>query len=266
MPRESPDGTGTLASILALHRRCLRLIPLSGKRAVVKDWPSLHLSEADIRSWHRRGVNWGILTGDPLVVLDTDSDEAEAWVRAKGIDSPVVVRTGGGGFHRYFLRPEHVDVRSRSGMHGVAGLDVKGWRSYVVAAGSVHPRTGRRYEYLPGRELRDLHLLPTFDPAWSREVRPPSRPRPPGGPAPGKLSGHIRDIRAYIRGISSIEGHGGDRACFTVACLLVEAGLDFASAVAEMQTWNDTCAFPPWEHEELERKVRYAFRRVMGGG
>jgi hypothetical protein len=265
MLHETPDTAGILETVLALHRKSLRLVPLAGKRALVKDWPSLHLGENGVRAWAQRGANFGIITGEPLVVLDTDSEEAEWWVQEKKIDSPVVVRSGGGGLHRYFRTPEGGVIHSRSAMHKIDGLDIKGWHSYIVAAGSVHPETGHRYAYLPGRELIDVHLLPVFDPAWSREIRsePLGKPYPTGGDR--RSAGHIRDVRAYIRGVPSIEGEGGDKACFTVACLLAEAGIGFEAALAEMIDWNRTNAFPPWEARELRRKLRYAFARVIGG-
>jgi hypothetical protein len=264
MLRESPRTNGILGSLVTLHRMGLRLVPLSGKRAIIKDWPSLRLAESEIRSWCRQGVNFGIITGEPLVVLDTDTDEAEAWVQAKGIASPVVVQSGGGGLHRYFRSPEDIEVRSRLGMHRIRGLDVKGFRSYIVAPGSIHPDTRRRYEYLPGKELIDVEELPVFDLAWSKENRPEPLLKPKIGNSGNQLAGHIRDVRAYIRRIPSIQGQGGDRACFRVACLLVEAGFDYASAVAEMEAWNEVAAIPRWRHEELERKLRYAFKRVLG--
>ena len=34
------------------------------------------------------------------------------------------------------------------------------------------------------------------------------------------------------------------------------------AAVAELEAWNQVAAFPPWRREELERKVRYAFKRT----
>jgi Bifunctional DNA primase/polymerase, N-terminal len=263
MLSESLAPPHRLGTALELHRKGLRLVPLVGKRAVMKDWPSLHLGESDIRDFSRRGLNWGIITGEPLVVLDTDNDEAEAWVNAQGIESPVMVRTGRGGLHRYFKIPEHADIHSRSAVHRIDGLDVKGWHGYVVAAGSIHPETKQRYEYLPGRDLVDLHLLPTFDPHWVREIRPEPLVKPHTTSAGAIVRGHVRDVRAYIRGIQSIEGSGGDRACFTVACLLAEAGLSFDEALSELLDWNQTNAFPAWEGKELSRKLRYAFERVL---
>lgn len=253
-----------LDEALRLHAMGLRLVPLAGKGAIVKNWPDLHLGTKDIRSWSARGVNWGIITGEPLIVLDTDSEAAESWVNEKNIDSPVIVRSGGGGLHRYFQAPEHVEIRSKSAAHQVAGLDVKGWRSYIVAAGSVHPRTGARYEYLAGKQLRELHELPIFDPAWVRATRRPSSipMRPDRIPAPA--SRRIRNVRGYIRRIPSVQGQGGDRACFTVACILAEAGLGLNEVLTELEAWNEECAVPIWSRDELERKARYAFERVLG--
>lgn len=264
MPLETPDSTGALETALELRRKSLRLVPLAGKRAIVKDWPSLNLGESDVRAWAEHGVNWGVITGEPLIVLDTDTAAAEAWVNQRNIDSPVVVRSGGGGLHRYFRAPEQTEVRSRSAVYRISGLDVKGWHGYIVAAGSVHPETRRPYEYLPGRVLGNLHELPVFDPAWVREIRAEPSRKPESPAHPRGVNGLIHDVRAYVRVIPSVEGSGGDRACFRVACLLAEAGFTFEEALVEILDWNQTNAFPPWEAKELQRKLRYAFARVIG--
>jgi hypothetical protein len=254
---------GTLAETLRLHALGLRLVPLNGKVALRRNWPESILTTSEIHSWHASGVNWGIVTGDPLVVLDTDSEAAEDWVCDRDIHSPVMVRTGRGGFHRYFRCPLGIQIHSRSGIHRVRGLDLRGWRSYIVAAGSVHRVTGKRYAYLPGRELHELTSLPFFDPDW---VRDPIPPLPASGQVPVATADHVRDVRRYVHAIPSIQGQGGDRACFTVACLLAEAGLSVEQMVDEMRAWNQECAFPPWSQEELLRKVRSARERVLSKG
>ncbi len=253
---------GSVEQFLELHRRGLRLVPLRGKAALVKNWPALHLGEQDVRDWAARGANFGILTGEPLVVLDTDTDAAEAWVRQQQLESPVMVQSGGGGLHRYFLAPPDAEIHSASALHRIPGLDVKGWRSYVVAAGSVHPETGLRYEYLPGCALGEVHALPTFDVRWIVRERP--HMRPPEISAGRRVNGHIRDVRAYLRGIRSVQGEGGDRQCYTASCLLAEAGYSPTDALAELRAWNVTNAFPPWTEAELRHKVRRAFLRVLG--
>ncbi len=139
---------------------------------------------------------------------------------------------------------------------------MKGWRSYIVAVGSVHPETQRRYAYLPGRELGSIIDLPAFDPRWIEELREEPAGLPTIDPRVPRHAGHIRDLRAYIRAIPSIEGEGGDKACFTVACILVGAGLGFDDALAEFCAWNETNAFPHWQTAELCRKLRYASARI----
>lgn len=262
MRNESPMSD-FCTHLLELRRLGLRLVPLHGKAALLRNWPDSHLTERDIRSWAACGVNWGIITGEPLIVLDTDTEAAEAWVHEHRIDSPVMVRTGRGGLHRYFRRSDGIQIRSRSACQGIKGLDVKGWRGYVVAAGSIHRVTGKCYAYLPGREFADLRSLPVFDPAWIREARPAMNHVPIPSPT-SRTSGPIRIVRDYIRSISSIEGQGGDRACFAVACLLAEAGLSPDEILGELMAWNQQCAIPPWSPQELARKARCAWERVSG--
>jgi len=259
-----PENLEALAHALHLHRLGLRLIPLAGKRPLVQNWPDLHLAEAQLAEWAECGGNWGIITGDPLIIVDTDSDKAERWVQQHKVESPVMVRTGRGGLHRYFLQPEFAEVHSSQNLHGVEGLDVKGWRSFVVAVGSTHPETGRRYEYLPGSELGQLANLPWFNLEWIRPVvAVETLPSATTRPVP---SGKVRDPRRYIRRIASIQGHGGDRACFTVACVLVRAGYSFDQVLAEMEAWSEECAFPTWSREQLIRKIRSAFDRIHPQG
>src|SRR4051794_8933066 len=101
-----PDSSTALELALTFKQQGLRLVPLRGKIPLMKDWPTADLGETDIQQWSRRGVNWGALTGDPLIVLDTDTEEAERWVTERGIRSDVMVRSGRGGLHRWFRKPE----------------------------------------------------------------------------------------------------------------------------------------------------------------
>lgn len=259
MTSMTPES-GALDEALRLHALGLRLVPLNGKVALRRNWPKSNLTAREIRSWHDGGVNWGIITGEPLIVLDTDSEAAEEWVRDKKIESPVMVLTGRGGRHRYFHCPPGESIHSRTRIHQIGGLDLRGWHSYVVAAGSIHRVTGRPYAYFPGRALHSLTALPIFDPRWIIDEPPPH-------PVRGSLlipsSMRIRDVRRYVHAIPSIQGQGGDRACFTVACLLVEAGLAEDQMFYEMQAWNRECAFPPWSQKELMRKLQSARERVL---
>lgn len=65
--------------------------------------------------------------------------------------------------------------------------------------------------------------------------------------------------QAYIdRCDPAIEGQGGDRATFRVACVLTnDFNLDDDDALFLMQKWNRTCQ-PPWSDKDLEDKIQHA--------
>lgn len=118
---------------------------------------------------------------------------------------------------------------------------------------------GKRYTLI-GTATLDL---PPFDHAWLPVIR--------ASPVPAPLAvavsrGRIRDLRAYIRRIKSIQGARGSDACFRVACILRDAGLSPAESLAYLSEWNESCADPPWSVTELEHKVRDAFEVLTKGG
>lgn len=262
MPRQSRSHPGLVEHALQLHALGLRLVPLTGKRALLRDWPDLHLQERDIRSWTRRGANWGIVTGDPLVVIDTDSEEAEDWLRVIGIQSTTVVRSGGGGFHHYFRCMDGTEIRSRSALHGIRGLDVKGWHSYIVAAGSIHPDTGVTYTYEPGKELVALHALPVFRPQWIASAR--RKPEPElRDHSPPPRGGRINDIFAYLLTVESVQGNAGSNGCYRACCLLRDEGYDPDEAWPILLWWNERKPVPPWSISELIHKLESVYRRPL---
>ncbi len=108
-----------------------------------------------------------------LVVVDVDAPDRLDWVIDRFGDAPLKTTTGrdGGGVHLVFRKPNGVEkIPSRNGVigplddlewgfetdlktgakrkkdgWGASKIDVKSWRSYVIAAGGVHA-TGRTYE------------------------------------------------------------------------------------------------------------------------
>lgn len=81
-----------------------------------------------------------------------------------------VQRTGGGGLHVLFRAPESFRPCGKVG----TGVDVK-YRGHIIAAPSVHPGTGLRYEWQPDRHPL---TIPVADaPSWLVDlVSPPSKP------------------------------------------------------------------------------------------
>ncbi len=67
---------------------------------------------------------------------------------------------------------------------------------------------------------------------------------------------------AYIAKMdAAIEGAGGDRQTFHVACKLVEFGLSSSDAFRLLSEYNNRCE-PKWTEEALSRKLKCAFARA----
>jgi hypothetical protein len=173
-----------------------------------------------------------------------------------------VVRTPRGGAHFYYRSVP--DLRNATGVD--RGWDVRaGGRGYAVGFDSRVD--GKRYTLIGTATLE----LPPFDRVWlpAAGVSPVPAPLPTSLPEPAAAAvaaGPIHDLRAYIRRIKSIQGARGSDACFRVACILRDAGLSPAEALAYLAEWNQSCADPPWSLPELEHKVSDAFAVFTKGG
>lgn len=240
----------------------LRIHPLIGKRPIWEDWPSRATGQrAEVERILQPGRNYGIVC-DRVAVIDTDTAELAAWWLEHRPRTPWMVRTPRGGAHFYY--------RSVPGLRNATGVD-RGWdvraggRGYAVGFASWVD--GKRYALLGAATLE----LPPFDRAWLPAIRaspvPSSLPASLPAPAAAAVAaGSIHDLRAYIRRIKSIQGSRGSDACFRVACILRDAGLSPAEALAYLEEWNQSCADPPWSLPELEHKVSDAFAVLAKGG
>jgi predicted P-loop ATPase len=127
------------------------LIPVDGKAPAEKGWrrsPSLSLDAAKAR--YTAGRNVGVRLRDTDLVIDVDprnfaAGDAPVARLAREFDLPDApfVRTGGGGFHHYFRKPAGMPVVN--GLPEYPGVEFKSLGRQVVAAGSIHPDTGRPY-------------------------------------------------------------------------------------------------------------------------
>lgn len=127
------------------------LIPIEGKAPVAKGWtsmPALSLDKAKARM--AAGRNIGVRLRDTDLVIDVDprhfneSDDPLARLAIDfGLPDAPFVLTGGGGRHLYFRKPADVEVVGK--LAGYGGIEFKSKGGQVVAAGSIHPDTGRPY-------------------------------------------------------------------------------------------------------------------------
>lgn len=127
------------------------LIPIDGKVPVEKGWrrsPSLSLDKAKARM--AAGRNVGVRLRDIDLVIDVDPRHFAAGddplVRLKadfGLPFAPLVKTGGGGLHLYLRKPADAEVVNS--LPEYAGIEFKSLGRQVVAAGSIHPETGKPY-------------------------------------------------------------------------------------------------------------------------
>lgn len=121
-------------------------IPLKGKIPIVKwlhgNWNPKTIEDL---SHYKNCVNWGLKTGGNFAVIDFDDEQtffnfAEANIENLPENIPVI-KTGR-GYHIWFrptqpLKDQHFEK-----------IDIKGEGGQVVAPPSIHPKTGKRYQFI----------------------------------------------------------------------------------------------------------------------
>lgn len=129
------------------------------------------------------GANIGIATGEPsgLIVLDTDDYKPEFQRLPGAAPATVQARTGGGGHHYLFRRPDGQKYKSGAILPAV---DSKADGGYIVAPPSLHA-SGCRYEWVDGAGPDDC--TPADAPPWLVELIERAAPQPastrPAAPA-----------------------------------------------------------------------------------
>jgi hypothetical protein len=261
MLRESPTPTGILEAALDYTRQGLPIIPLNGKIPALCGWQQFVATPSICRFWFGAGSchNIGLRTGESgYVVVDTDTAEAEDWVRAHLPATPLQAISGNGSTHRYYRTPTGAEIRNKQGWKGIPGLDVRGHGGYIVLPPSVHPQSGRRYEWLTAFRLPEG--LPVFSPCWVAERRTVVLT------AVAQVLGADEMLargRRYVDTLPEAISHqGGHRSTFVAALKIVSfVQHDPILAWELLRYFNATKCLPPWREEpELRHKLDDALR------
>jgi len=85
---------------------------------------------------HNAGIPLGKVSG--VVVVESDSDEAEEWCAANLPATPMMTRSKR-GVHRYYRRPDRDDIPAFYTIGKSLKIEIKRDGQYVVGPGSLHP-------------------------------------------------------------------------------------------------------------------------------
>lgn len=122
-----------------------------------------------VREWFTKypTANVGIITGkiSGLTVVDIDPRHGGTDDEFKDLDT-VKVKTGGGGFHVYFL----YEAGIKNGANLKPGIDIRSEGGYVIAPPSLH-ESGNRYEWMIAPSDKKLLALPNFVKDWIKQPK-----------------------------------------------------------------------------------------------
>ncbi|KQK32136.1 hypothetical protein ARD30_07700 [Bosea thiooxidans] len=206
--------------------------------------------------------NIGIATGNGLFVIDVDDKGGKSGSRSlrnleQSIGALPVTLTAGtpsGGWHIYLRADPKAWIPNSVGKLG-EGLDIRGDGGYVVAPGSVIDDRSYTIEV-------DVDVADSFE-EWTDLV---SAPRPAERIAAPTIDLDLPEaVTAATKWLQrhaelAIEGAGGDATTIRVANRVLDHGISVDQGLDLMlDHWNDRCS-PPWDADELRRKVENAER------
>jgi hypothetical protein len=225
----------------------------------------------ELRNWYRQWPDAGVTVVlgpvSNLFVVDVDGAEAHEALLAKLGSEPRApkVLSGSGRPCRYHLFFRHPTVATRAkATPWHPKLEFRGQGGIVVLPPSLHS-SGTRYAWVPGQSLDELELPEVPAPVLEALTIQPARAdvrRSTSPLDPGQLNAVMAAAREYVGGMpAAIEGQGGDRQLYAVACRLV---LDFALSPAQalplLLEYNQRCQ-PPWAEADLRHKLDQADRQ-----
>ena len=222
---------------------------------LVEGWPDKATTDPEqIRSWWARwpNANIGVHCKDHIVI-DVDVKNGKPGLQSlKALDldlNTLIVRTPTGGLHVYYSGP---NVKNSVGALG-PGLDIRSDHGYVLGPGSE--TDGGSYKPHGNYPIIVAPDALT-DRLGSISVKA-DNPRLAGALVSADLD---RAIAYLVAAPPAIEGEGGDQQTFKTAAVLKDLGVSEYEAWELMADhWNPRCQ-PPWDEDELQRKVQNAYR------
>lgn len=250
-----------LEAALAYLEDARTVIPLNGKVPVIPSWKEYQGSKTptpeEMTAWFEtygdKITGLGMITGyvHGLAVLDLESDEDPS---KYDLPPTAISRTGGGGWHYFYDYPYLVD-EIKSGPLGAYGIhgDMKADGGYVVVPPSIHPRTGRVYEWIKPLDITEE--LPRM-PKWLVDIEEKRQAK----------SEEATDWKSVIEGAT--EGGRHDTTVKVAGKLAYHLpGKDWNDvALPLLYAWNETANDPPLPNDEVKSIFRGIAQKQRGQG
>ncbi len=196
--------------------------------------------------------NVGVPTDGRLVVdVDVHKGGSE-WSQLKSLPPTFTVRTARGGLHYHYNLPTGSEVGCSVDKIGL-GIDIRANGGLVVAPGS---KVGGGYYTVA--DPSPVAEAPGWLIALCQGYRPVKSEIRQVGDLDTRPA--VESARAYLEfsAPEAVEGSGGDNTTYKVACAVLDRGVSPEAALELMlEHWNDRCS-PPWEPEDLRKKVENA--------
>lgn len=236
--------------------RGFRVFPLKPgtKRPLRKGWQQSASSDPleVFETWPSDNCNVGIATGREILIADADESGGKRGLESLdgfGLPETFTVATPRGGLHLYFAVPDGLEF-SNSVERLAPGIDIRATGGLVAGPGSR--ANGGTYTV-----VRDVPLAPL--PAHFADMLTAARKRTAeAGASIGPLDTPkaIERAASWLSGAApAVEGEGGDNRTVIVANRVLDFGVSPETALELMlDRWNDKC-LPPWDVEDLEKKV-----------
>jgi P4 family phage/plasmid primase-like protien len=266
----------TLKIALDYHAANIAILPIqapvqgddkTGKKPLIKNWPSRQLSAEDLVKNLTGEQNIGVVCGrkSKLVCIDIDARHGGLrWFFESEADLGHFLResTGDGGFHLYFRYPADVPIVPSCDIAPGVAVKADGGHQ-VVTWPSIH-WTGKQYTFEHGLSLLDLESEADELPDWLLQLALTKSEEP--APIKQPLLKPIDDPRELERAIENlkhlgpaIEKQHGDLHTFRAACIGLNYGLSPKTWWPRLREWNRTCV-PPWDEKELAKKLAGAYK------
>lgn len=236
------------------------LMPRSKAPATAHGFYDASTDPDQIRKWWKENPNYniGIATGDPshgLYVIDVDDNPKKGkhgaetlrkWETEHGpLPETITAVSGTGGYHYYYRTRDQYQKAENIG--GLEHIDVRANGGYIVAPPSIHPDSGKAYEWVTGLSPEDR--------------------------APAMLSGSAKILADQgakekpkdefkVQTLAETFGQGKrTKALVSVIGSLKRKGFTDEEITKMIEFVNESRCSPPLTDRELEREVLPALKR-----